>query len=175
MGISQVPISTGNRKWTEIATSTPANTTATLSFTSIPTTYYYLLIRFDQLLTNGDTSPLIRFNSDTGNNYASYNMDSGSSNSVNGAKLLPYPRTTGINIGIWNQSSSYNSGKILIEGANDIWKEISYTNIPTVAAGYGSFKSTGQWTGTAAITQIDIPVGGGTYSGSGTFRLLGSN
>lgn len=176
MGISQIP-SNNNTEWVEIATSTPTNLVNTFTFSSIPA-YKNLAIRYDQIsVSTGASNCHMQFNSDTGNNYAWSFFGSNSSYTPPAVQPVGSSRDTKIALGyLYPSTSGYSSGYILIEGANQPWKKIMYRNFNADASSpfYNNFSGEGRWNNASAITSITISVATVNFSGTGTWRLLGS-
>jgi len=170
MGISQIPATTSST-WTQLATSSPSSV-ATVSFTSISTNYSKLLVTWKGLQLNADQVCQTRFNNDTGNNYA-YQYQSIPSG-------LSYPTFSSSSSGLASSiqlvslpASTYTSGSLLISGANDIYKTITYFSNSSNAV-YVSNQGQGQWFSATAINRIDLFVSS-TLFVAGTITLYGSN
>lgn len=165
---SQISGHLSNGAYESIATvNTSAATGA--SFTSIPSTYKHLQIRYSSTRSVANEMAM-RFNADGGNNYSlHYAVGDGSSASASGAAM--------------NNSRTYvgNDGTstIPVVGVIDIFDYTSTNKLKvhrTLSGvdknGSGSvFMFSGAWNNTAAITQIDIFPGSGTITGS--FALYG--
>lgn len=170
---------------TLIATATPSAAT-TVSFTSIPTTYKYLLLRWTRVFMSVANGYLnIRVNSDTGSNYAwnyfsaygtppNFNSDSGTSTIFGTASvirsILPSTGTTG------TQYDQLGSGELIIydyantSAVRNIKSKSFHNNQygPTLIEFSGYYTSTG-----TAITSIEFVRGLGTETITGTFFLYG--
>jgi len=156
-----------------------AGGTATISFTSIPSTYKHLQIRAiarnQQGTGSANTQTLARFNSDTGNNYAMHQLR-GTGASATAAANAP-------DNAIYGLSSLYTGNSNLFNGF--IIDILDYTNTnknTTIRAlnGYDANGSgiialhSGVWLNTAAVTRIDLPeVNGSTYAEYSQFALYG--
>jgi hypothetical protein len=138
-----------------IATNTLGSTTASVTFSSIPSTYTDLVLSMTYNITSGNIAR-IRFNSDSGSNYAvNYLVGTGASaystRQFNLSYIdLAYETTssgssiyTFTTVDIFNYSSS-TLKTTLTKTANDL-------------NGSGSTEvSVGRWNSTSAITSIEI-------------------
>lgn len=146
--------------------------TANVQFTSIPQTFTHLQIRESALTTATDPSTLIRFNSDTGNNYANHQLyGTGSSVLASGNSSINYifgnPFT--------NSSTSPSVGVVnILDYANtNKYKTVRVlSGIDTNGGGYVILR-TGLWMNTNAITSIQLPINAGSYSQYSHFALYG--
>jgi hypothetical protein len=165
-----------------IATTTLSSTQATIDFTSIPSTYKHLQIRYiaRNSAANTDGYQAIQFNGDSTNgNYYFYHFLEGVGTGISAA-------AGGTNAGILagrNSGASATSG-VFGAGIIDI---LDYTNtnknkVVRVLAGSdnnGSGNvldlSSGFWLNTAAVTSIKLLAGLGGYSfvSGTTFALYG--
>lgn len=143
------------------------NTQATLSFTSIPSTYKHLQIRLVSILSAND-SPQIFFNNDTtATNYNNHIL-----------------RGTGAvaAANYYNASYIYELNNSISLGVFDIL-DYTDTNKNTTVRGLAGFDNNGSgsiylqsnlWRNTAAITQIDLTCSGGkTWNGYTQAALYG--
>jgi hypothetical protein len=140
-----------------------AGGSSTISFTSIPSTYKHLQIRlFGRQDTGGFDQAHLQFNSDTGNNYATHNLNGNGSTAGAGATTS----TNKISISAFpgpNQTSSVFAGSVV-----DI---LDYTNtskykttralsgVDANGSGYVWFAS-GLWQNTNAVSSITLVCGG---------------
>ena len=157
-----------------IATVT-ASAATTSTFSSIPSTYKALQVRFN-LVTSTNSYWQVRFNGDTGSNYA-YHILAGSSTVVvnvaatQTARLVSsehtaaaYPNVVIIDVADY-ASASKNKTMRTVSGSNQ-------NTAGGVNAGNVELAS-GLWLSTAAINSLTIFVGSGTYTG--TIALYGVN
>ena len=161
-----------------IATTTLNTSTADITFSSIPSTYTHLQIRFIAKSTNSATATdnlAFRFNSDTGGNYTRHYLDGDGASATAGAN-------TGVTqvYAICAQTSSIpNSFGV---GVLDI---LDYTNTrkntTTRALSGADFNgsggaiqfTSGLWLNTAAITTINIRALSGNLAQYSSFALYG--
>ena len=174
-------ISTGS--FESIATVTLSSAQATISFTSIPSTYKHLQIRCitrTALSVSQQDSFYMTFNSDTGSNYADHYMRGTGSTIQVGSRtsqannLLGYQSANGYTSGIFSpfiidildyaNTSKYKTTRTLggFE-SNNTGSEV----------GQIAFTS-GLWMSTSAISSIQLVAGGGRNTvANSTFALYG--
>jgi len=158
----------GVNKWTELASSTISGTPTSVSFTSISSIYSKLLINWQKVLMDSTPATVgIRFNNDSGSNYA-FTYSYFSSNIY---YLTGNGDDTRIGTGQFDQVNE-STGFLLIENANDIYKKITYANNNGSATNL-AFQGQGNWINATAIDRIDL-VSTANF-GSGTVKLYGSN
>lgn len=146
-------------------------TGTTVTFSSIPSTYKHLQIRW--MATDGGNTPFIRFNGDSSSVYTTHSIDGNGStvyaqNQINAG--LGY-------INFWGSPSASNTFET---GITDIIDYASTTKFKTVRTfsgydenGSGAVSLTSNlWRSTSAITSLVITMGAGYRSGS-VFSLYG--
>lgn len=163
-----------------IATATGTGSSGTITFSSIPSTYKHLQIRYigrsDEVATVRNLN--IRLNGDTGTNYVYHNLTGdGSTATAAGvtavAQMLVRP--------IPAASASAN---IMGAGIIDIHDYASTTKNKTVRTFVGADANTastdwkvslfsGLWLNTAAITSISLIAQSGNFTTDSTFALYG--
>jgi hypothetical protein len=161
-----------------IATVTSSGGVATLSFTSIPSTYVALQIRGGNLQSeNGTTGTYgfgVQFNSDTGANYAYHNLTGdGATAGAGGGTAV----TSANPIARYTRNSETAKGVAIF----DIHNYASTTQNKTIrslsgcdmnGAGFIYGGASGLWLNTAAITSITF-LGNGNWKTGSTFALYG--
>lgn len=159
--------------YTPIATTTISSSTATVSFTSIPSTYTDLVLVVGGLLqVTGGNSLRMRFNNDSTSLYSTTQIKGDGTNATS-------TRETG-------QTSTYAGGAIYSSAnpGNAIAHIMNYANTTTYKtvlnrgnqAGNDVVAQVGLWRSTSAINRIDVALGGafpGDNIASGTFTLYG--
>jgi hypothetical protein len=162
-----------------IATTTLSTATASITFSSIPSTYTHLQIRAIARTTRTGSSGIdycgIRFNSDTGTNYAYH---------------LLYGNGTSVTAQADTSSSSINSGNAPRDGATasiygaNVFDILDYANTnkyktvrtlggaDTNGAGQITFSS-GLWMSTSAITSITLSPESDSWKEYSQFALYG--
>jgi hypothetical protein len=157
-----------------------AGGSSSASFTSIPSTYKHLQIRGIARNTSAGTASdyiLLKFNSDTGANYAFHwlygdGSAAGGTGSVNRSNL---PVGT-----CWQSSALANSFSAVICDLLDYKDTNKFKTTRSLAGGDtngGSYQEmnimSGLWRNTNAITQIDISSSTGNLAQYSTFALYG--
>jgi hypothetical protein len=162
MAISNLTPASTIDNWVEIATNT--STAGTKSFTSVPTTYRKLMLRWHSIAPDTNTVDLfIRLNGiSTANTYVSSYIPFRSSvvdpSFANNGFMLDNSTTT----------TNLYLGYIVIDSASTTNSKI-ITGINAISTGdtEGGFVD-GLFVATAAISQVDLLVTSGTISGTAT-------
>jgi hypothetical protein len=156
-----------------IATISPSS--ASVSFTSIPSTYQHLQIRYlarvTSAITLGDVN--IRFNNDSGSNYAWHFLrGSGAAVSVSAGTSTTSIQANDILTGANSASNVFAMGIIDIHDYASTTKNKTarlFTGNDQNGSGYSSLSS-GLWMNTSAINRIDITQ---TFASGSVFSLYG--
>jgi hypothetical protein len=149
MGSTQIP---ADSPWAELATASPTSG-LTVSFTSLPEYANYRIEWFGLTWSATSADLGVRFNSDSGSNYAQ------------------------ISQGTYTQSATYISIgapgqlQLTVNGANEVSKKIE---------GFSGFENTrvinAAWVNQSKITSIDVViVGTATGFTGGTIKIFGKN
>ena len=187
---SQISGRLSTAAYDSIATVTLSSTAATVTFSSIPSTYKHLEIRSIGRIGSANYGPgefYMRFNSDTNysNYYGHYFQAGGPTPSTGSGPAPAGSNATGLQIGMGTGGSA--SASLLGAGVTTI---LDYANTnkyktsanlagadfngaPGGTGGYITFDS-GVWMSTAAITRIDIQSFGATaFQAPTQFALYG--
>jgi hypothetical protein len=166
-----------------IATATGTGSSGTITFSSIPSTYTSLQIRVLSKATRtasfGSNDGYLRFNGDTGSNYAyHYLIGDGSSASAAGGASQTTMRIARI-----DQSSYAGLSNIMAVGIIDIHNYASTTQNKTVRymtgndtnnVGDGQINlGSGLWASTSAVNQVEIYLSGTNFTTSTVISLYG--
>jgi hypothetical protein len=156
-----------------IATTTLGSSTATITFSSIPSTYTHLQIR-GLALNSSNVDYVLRYNGDSGSNYRGHVLYS------DGATVTAANTFGGTYTG---NDIAFNSGTTYpIAFVTDI---LDYTNTnknTTLRGLYGTDVNgaggqiafiSGLWVNTSAVTSITITATTGTFSQYSSFALYG--
>lgn len=153
-----------------IATATGNGSSGTITFSSIPSTYQHLQIRL-QVIASGGGGQAIRFNSDTGNNYARHNFGG------NGSSVFASGTASTNMIFIGDDAAATNPSLMII----DVHDYASTTKNKTVRSFFGHDRNgagsvylySGLWMNTSAITSLSLGQGifGGIFD-TGTVASL---
>ena len=144
-----------------IATATGTGSSGTITFSSIPSTYTSLQIRYTNRMGAAGDSILMRFNSDSGTNYARHAFYGTGSVVTASAQSS----VTATNIGSWFNGADTTQPQV---GIIDIH---NYA-VTTQNSGDVDLVS-GLWMNTAAVSTITFSVVGNTFSTGSTFSLYG--
>ena len=171
--IASSGIAASTNSYESIATVTGTGSAASLSLTSIPSTYQHLQIRGTVLTTAGGAGLTMNFNSDSGSNYASHRLLGTGATPVVGAQTsLTYLQYFGFTQG----TSSTNPTNFVI----DILDYASTSKYKTIrillgqdANGSGEVGIySGLWMSTSALNRIDFG-SGQYYTTTTSFALYG--
>lgn len=175
----------GATAFESIATATGTGSSGTITFSSIPSTYKHLQIRFIAKASPTTVSVRdvqIQFNSDTANNYARHNLYGTGST----ASALGVDSTISNFIAI--QGAACNSdaslANIVGTGIVDIHDYASTTKNKTVraingidtngvGAGFYIQLTSGLWIQTAAINSVTLALSSGNFTTQTQFALYG--
>ena len=162
-----------------IATTTLATATASVTFSSIPSTYTHLQIRAIGRSNRAATGEFIKLtmNSDTGSNYADHSLNAGGGGNVFGdaatsAAFIRVNRFTGAN-------ANANVFGVFVLDLLDYANTSKYKTIRELGGadnnGDGDiFFNSGLWQSTSAVNTLTFTVGGGTaFSQYTQFALYG--
>ena len=181
-GIYGIGVTPSTTAFESIATATGTGSSGVITFSSIPSTYKSLQIRYmskDTNASNGVLNPRIRFNSDTGNNYAYHALrgDGASATTNAGAS---YSGVLIMGSSLREASASSIMGVALV----DILDYASATKNKTViyisgvdtnggAVGQRISLGSGLWINTDAVTSISINANVNNFTTTSTFALYG--
>jgi len=163
----------GGTSYESIATATPSGT-GTVTFSSIPSTYASLQIRFSLLTSSSGWSSYLRLNGDTGSNYV-YHYIAGTGAAVSAAGVTA---NSSIDFSSLNSGSNTTNPSV---GIIDIHDYASTTKNKVIRDFAGIDKNgsgdvnliSGLWLNTAAITSVTLTVPVATFSSGTTFSLYG--
>jgi len=156
-----------------IATTTTAGGETSITFSSIPSTYTHLQIRFSANASTNDN--YMRFNGDTGTNYIWHNLYG------DGSSAAAYTPGTGQNkvsagYGSTNASNTYMGGAVcdILDYTNTSKNTTtrSLSGYDENGSGYVLLHS-GLWLNTSAITSITIFPGSGSIKANSKYALFG--
>jgi hypothetical protein len=155
-----------------IATVTVGSAVSSITFSSIPSTYTHLQIRFIAKVATGSGNYFLQFNSDTASNYNSHLLyGSGSS-----AFALADSSWAGINL-VSGSSTQFSGGVVDILDYTNTNKNKTVRTLGGFDAngsGFVNFYS-GLWRNTAAVTSITIRelINGSNLTQYSSFALYG--
>ncbi len=170
-------VAASTNSYESIASTTLSSSQATITFSSIPSTYKHLQVRAMMFgSTNGVDAPYLRFNGDTGSNYSFHTLLGESA----AARAQNATSTSSINIGgFWFGLIGVNPNVSVID-ILDYADTAKYKTTKTFTgqndgATYGSIGlGSGSWRNTSAINSITILNSGSTnFTQYSSFALYG--
>jgi len=164
-----------NNSYESIATVTLSSAASSIDFTSIPSTYQHLQIRFMGAMTSGGADDLrIQFNGDTGSNYTRhYLFGSGSSAGAGASSSIAFGA-----IGVNTLPTTSNTFGVAVVDVLDYDDTNKYKTLRALAgydangSGYLALSSS-LWQSTAAITSIKLYPISSTFPQYSTAALYG--
>jgi hypothetical protein len=151
-----------------IATANGTGSSTTITFSSIPSTYIHLQIRMINYTGVGENVG-VRFNNDTGSNYA-YHQMFGEGASVGSSAVINNPNM----LGGYSSASQYGSSVVDIldyKNTNKFKTIKSLHGSDANGSGFILFRS-GLWQNTAAINRIDL-FANNNFTAASQFALYG--
>jgi hypothetical protein len=147
---------------------------ASISFTSIPSTYTHLQIRANMTTATAGYGMLVRFNSDSGSNYVQhYLLGNGTAASGGAYTAQTEANLFGLSTGSSTTQPSVAVGDILDYANTNKYKTVrSLSGVDKNGSGEISLISS-LWMNTAGITSITIEPRGVNYSQYSSFALYG--
>jgi hypothetical protein len=155
-----------------IATTTLGSATATVTFSSIPSTYTDLvLVTSSKRNTSGTSNEAIRFNSDTGSNY-SFTLVEGTGSAAQSG-TAPNVTSIALDDAALVDNTIFRPAIVSIQNyANSTTNKTILSRANNAARGVDAI--VGMWRNTAAITSISVILQGGASFGiDSTFTLYG--
>jgi len=156
-----------------IYTVTASGGESSLNFTTIPSTYQHLQIR-GFFLTSSGAGGSIRFNSDTGSNYARHNLG------ADGSSVWASGSATQTMMTYADQSGSTYNSVVLIDlidyASTSKYKTMrAWNGYEKNASGGSTYMYSGLWQSTSAVTSIQLGAGifNQTFASGSTFALYG--
>jgi hypothetical protein len=177
--VLDIPTPVSTNSYESIATTTLSSSAATITFSSIPSTYTHLQVRGIARDTSAGTTEIdiiMRYNGDSATNYAfHYLYGNGSVAGGAGQGTRSDPRA-GLAV---NNGALANTFGVVVADILDYRNTNKYKTTQVLAgtdrngAGTVVAEST-LWMNTAAITQIDLTVSGGSsFTANSQFALYG--
>jgi hypothetical protein len=160
-------------KFTVLGNTTLTTSSASVTFSSIPSGYKDLVLVVEQTGAGVNAWINVRFNGDSGTNYYGVSM-AGSGSSTQSATLTQSYLAVGGGV---EYSDGTNPQQAILQisdfSATDKHKTMLSTSNVAVGSGVGTAAYAGRWANTAAITSISFV--NRTFAAGSTFRLLGVN
>jgi hypothetical protein len=161
-----------------IATTTLSTATASITFSSIPATYTHLQIRGIARRSSGSTNTIVRFNSDSGSNYATHYLVG------NGASASAGAESSATRFYLDILTSSATSYAASVMDILDYSNTNKYKTAKTLSGidlnGSGTvWMASGLWMNTNAITTVTLSLDSGSnfeqYSSFALYGIKGGN
>lgn len=159
-----------------IASASGTGSSGTITFSSIPSTYTHLQIRFIGRSSSAASSTVrVNFNSDTGSNYANHMLYG------EGSAAYAANNTSQTYMRFYGMAYSGLTASVMSAHIVDIL-DYANTNKNKVYRTLGGFDANGSgeqglfsglWMSTAAITSIDLIAGAGSWTTDSKFALYG--
>ena len=170
---SQITGRLSTNSYESIATVNVSSNTSTISFSSIPSTFKHLQLRFVSKTSAASGSVVMQFNGDTGTNYsAHYLLGSGSA-----ASASAFTSRANMFIGSTNATANVVTASIVdvLEYANtNINKTIRCLEGFDSNGGGEIILFSGNWRNTSAVTSITIfESAGASFTANSQFALYG--
>jgi hypothetical protein len=161
-----------------IATAVGTGSSGTITFSSIPSTYTHLQIRYIGRVTNSDTADniFVQFNSDTGSNYAWHYLQG------DGASVAASGATSQSKILSGRVSAATAGSDVMGGGVLDLLDYANTNKYKTLRTLTGQDRNgggvivmtSGLWQNTAAVSTITITNGSATnFTTTSQFALYG--
>lgn len=165
-----------------IARTAGTGSSNTITFSSIPSTYQHLQIRFlakSSTTTSINESVLLRINGDSATNYVEHYLFGGGTSATAGGAV------TRSSVSIYNGAMRSNAtyANIMGVGIVDIHDYLSTTKNKTVryfcgndvnaAASVGPALGSGLWLSTSAVSSISLITTSGNWTTTSSFALYG--
>lgn len=155
-----------------IATTTLGSAAASITFSSIPSTYTDLRVVITSLNSSNNQDGKLTFNNDTATNYSDLHVYG------DGASAGTYRETSQAYIAIFSLSNIVTNGASMAQIDIFSYAGSTYKTVLIRTAndknGSGSTAATvGLWRSTAAITRLDLALTAGNYNAGTTATLYG--
>ena len=172
--ISVTPLILGD--YESIATANGTGASGVITFTSIPSTYKHLQIRWINKSTSTGSYNLLRFNSDSGSNYADHYLYG------DGASALAGADTTQTSINLFGSLVTSSASNVYATHIVDILDYTSTNKNKTVRAFGGQdsngsgviFLTSGLWMNSGtAVNSLTLTANTGNFTTASHFALYG--
>lgn len=167
---------TASASYESIATATGTGSSGTITFSSIPSTYTHLQLRVHAIATAySGTGGYMRFNSDTGSNYAYHWLaGSGSAASAGGVATQTTMQVLLNNVvGLHNTSANAAIIDVLDYASTSKYKTLRDFEGVDINGSGDIVISSGLWQSTSAINSITFYLGSGSFATTTTVALYG--
>jgi len=161
--------------YTPIQTLNGTGSSATITFSSIPSTYTDLvLVAGSVATTSGAPNIAMTFNNDTTSNYSSTLLEGNGSSATSSRRTSTTSITEGNNISLGGSTPSTVIYQIMNYANTTTYKTVLIRNNEPSTTYPGTGAVVGLWRKTPeAINRIDLNLGSGNFSSTSTFTLYG--
>lgn len=158
----------------QISTTILTSTTSTVTFSSIPSTYKHLQLRITGgLATATNNQMLVRFNSDSGTNYAWHSLTGSDTSVTSTAGTTQSAISSGV---VGYNANTFSASIIDILDYSSTSKNKTLRSLHGVNVSGGIVRvglHSGLWLNTAAISTITISNNNASYAAGSRFTLYG--
>ncbi len=157
-----------------IASATGTGSSGTITFSSISSSYTRLQFRIHALGTTASQIILMRFNGDTGTNYARHNLNGTTTSPVAGGQITQ----SSINIGPYNGTRT-GFPIVSIVDLHDYTSTTrnktarAFTGLDNASTGGAVSLYSGLWLNTSAINSVSFVLSGGSFTTATTISMYG--
>jgi len=148
---------------------------ASVAFSSIPATYTDLILYASIRCTVGEDSAYLRFNNDSGSNYSWKRLlaNGASTSSLGASSQVQIPNLFMVDNG-WT-GNTFSSNMVYVPNyTGSTLKSVSLDAVTEANVANPRMNiAAGLWSGTAAITQVNLIPGAGNFAQYSTFTLYG--
>ena len=157
-----------------IATTTASGSSATITFSSIPSTYTDLVLVVGSVsTTSGAPNITLTFNSDTGTNYSNTLLEGTGANATSTRRTSVANITEGNAISLGGTNPSTVTYNIMNYANTSTYKTVLIRTAYPTTTYTGTSAVVGLWRSTAAINAMALNLGAGNFSSSSVFTLYG--
>jgi hypothetical protein len=153
LGCDNDEADTGTNFWQELASVELSSSSNTISSGTFAAKKYLMVVFYGNDANSGSATPRIRFNSDTGNNYADRTSNNGASDATSTSQSFAFISEADIDSGTLITFNIVNKSdkEKLFTGSGTRISSTGSSNVPS------RFEFTGKWANTSAqITSIDV-------------------
>lgn len=174
LGSLSEPAPAVTNSYESIATYSGTGSSGTITFTSIPSTYKHLQIRWIATASTGGAI-YINLNSDGGSNYSAHNINGNGSTAGAQAQSAASNPLIIRNGGITTTGNTMTAGVFDLIDYGNTSKNKTWRNLGGYDAnGSGLIElASGAWYNTAAVTSLSIIHNGGNFNTNSQFALYG--
>jgi len=167
-------VAASTSSYESIASVNGTGSSGTITFSSIPSTYASLQLRFQLRGTSGGEAAYLYFNSDTGSNYAFHRLQ-GNGSTVAAGGIASTSQTHIATFATGTSTTYFNAGICDIHNYVSTTQNKTsriFVGIDQNGSGSVELHST-LWLNTNAISTLAITLSGGSFTTDSTFALYG--